>query len=107
MGPGKTWSRKGIWSSSKKPAMTTKAMIADSLNCLRQKNVANPIKSAVMAVASQTFLINHTDRLYTKTDPAINVKSPREKENKMMKEKQQTIAGPRSPSMRKNKMVVI
>jgi len=62
---------------------------------------------AVIAVASQTFFNNQIERTYKITEPAIGAKSPREKENKMIKVKQQTMAGPRSPNIKKRRIAAI
>ena len=69
--------------------------------------MANAIKPVVTAVASQTFFSIQTDKVYITTDATMKPKSPREKEKRMMKEKQQTMAGPKSPNIKNNKMVVI
>ena len=55
-GPGNSVSKKGTWSSNKKPAMSTMAMMADSLACLRRKNMVSNNNATAMAVASQMFV---------------------------------------------------
>ena len=59
----------------------------------------------IMPVAYQTFFSTHTATTYKTMAATTCIKSPLENENNMMKAKQQTMAGPRSPSARNNKMV--
>ena len=66
--------------------------------------MAKTSKPAVTPVASQTFFNIHIDKTYRIIDPVIKAKSPREKEKSMIKEKQQTMAGPKSPNIKNNKI---
>ena len=60
---------------------------------------------AVIPVASHTLFVSQIVSIYKTTAPVMLAKSPLEKENKMMNVKQQTIAGPRSPNIKNNKIV--
>ncbi len=60
---------------------------------------------AVTAVPIHALLNTQTESTYKMIAPIIWRKSPRENENKTMKVKQQTIAGPKSPNNRKRKIV--
>src|SRR5215213_7259707 len=60
--------------------------------------------TTVIKVASHTFFSSHAASTKMMTDAVAVAKSPREKEKRIMKVKQHTIAGPRSPSTRNNPM---
>ncbi len=63
------------------------ANTADSLSCLRWKSISKATTPAVLPAASQTLLNIHDAMTYITTATAINIKSPREKENSMIKVK--------------------
>src|SRR5688572_1687737 len=59
----------------------------------------------VAAVPIQTLSRIQIEITYRMIAAAISLKSPREKEKRMMNVKQHTIAGPRSPNTRNNNIV--
>ena len=68
--------------------------------------IYNASAATVIPVACQTFLNIQTATAYKTIAATTCIKSPLEKEKSMMNVKQHTIAGPRSPSIRKDKIVI-
>src|SRR6476469_1416977 len=87
-----------------KPDTTTRAIMADSLSCFRTKSITSAIIRMVTPVDIQMFFNTQLARTYKTTEATIKAKSPLEKENRMMKVKQTTIAGPRSPNIRNKRI---
>src|SRR6476661_2895171 len=90
-----------------KPDTTTRAIMADSLSCFRTKSITSTIMRIVTPVDIQMFFNTQLASTYKTTEATIKAKSPLEKEKMMMKVKQTTMAGPRSPNIRNNKIDAI
>ena len=105
IGPGKSEASRGILSSNINPHTMAVAITADSLRFFLRMSIYSNRQPMVIAVASHTLSEIQMARIYKITAAAISLKSPREKEKRMMNVKQQTMAGPRSPKIKNNKMV--
>ena len=80
-------------------------MTADSLRFFFLNNMYNSKHPMVTAVAIHTLSSIQMDKIYKITAAVISLKSPLEKEKRMIKVKQHTMAGPRSPRIKNNKIV--
>src|SRR5674476_60687 len=102
IGPGNSEASNGILSNNINPHTITIAMTADSLRFFFLINIYSSKQPIVIAVPNHTILNIQMDNTYKITAAAISLKSPREKEKRIIKVKQQTIAGPRSPWIKNN-----
>ena len=106
IGPGTIFASTGILSSNKNPLTTTNAITADSLNFFFESSMYSARAATATPVASQAFLKIQIAIAYKIIAATTCKKSPLEKEKSMIKVKQQTMAGPRSPNAKNNKIVV-